>query len=281
MRGQSIELGEIPNEKGSQKMDYQDIIYTKEAGVATITFNRPDNRNTISPEMTQNIHKALEDAAKDDEVRVLVITGAGRVFNTGGNVRAMVEQYDQQDEKWKDQLGNEIPLTTLVHRFEKPVIAAINGVAAASGLDLALACDIRIASDRARFAQVFIRRGRIPPSGGTYFLPRLVGIDKACLLIWTGDMIDAKEAERIGLVTMVVPHEDLESATRDLAEKLAKGPPLAIKNAKRALYGGMGIDLESALEHIDPLLRELRETEDYKEGARAFVEKRQPIFKGR
>ena len=112
-------------------------------------------------------------------------------------------------------------------------------------------------------------------------MPRLVGIDKACLLIWTGDMIDAREAERIGLVTMVVPHEDLESATRDLAEKLAKGPPLAIKNAKRAIYGGMGIDLESALEHIDPLLRELRETEDYREGARAFVEKRQPIFKGR
>jgi len=264
-------------------MDYQGIIYTKEAGIATITFNRPDERNIFSPEMLESIYRALDDAAKDDKVRVVVITGTGHTFNTGGDVKAMVGEYDQpgKEIKGRKQRANEIPLTTLVHRFKKPVIAAVNGVAAAGGLDLALACDIRIASDRARFAQVFIRRGRIPPSGGTYFLPRLVGIDRACLLIWTGDMIDAKEAERIGLVTMVVPHEDLEYATRDLAEKLAKGPPLAIQKAKRAIYGGLGMDLESSLEYIEPFLKELRKTEDYKEGARSFVEKREPVFKGR
>jgi len=264
-------------------MDYQGIIYTKEEGIATITFNRPDERNIFSPEMLESIYQALDDAAKDDKVRVLVITGTGQVFNTGGDVKAMVKQYDQPGKgvKGREQGVNDIPLTTLVHRFEKPVIAAVNGVAAAGGLDLALACDIRIASDRARFAEVFIRRGRIPPSGGTYFLPRLVGIDRACLLIWTGDMIDAKEAERIGLVTMVVPHEDLENTTRDLAEKLAKGPPLAIQKAKCAIYEGLGMDLESTLKYVAPIFKELQDTEDHKEGARAFVEKREPVFKGR
>jgi len=148
------------------------------------------------------------------------------------------------------------------------------------GFDLALACDIRIASDRARFAEVFIRRGLIPAMGGTYFLPRLVGIDRACELIWTGDMIDAHEAERIGLVTRVVPHEELEAATWELAMKMAKGPPLAIRMAKRAIYRGLTQDLASALEYVQPLLQALRQTEDHVEGARAFVEKREPLFRG-
>jgi len=264
-------------------MEYQDIIYTKEEGIVTITLNRPDARNAYSPEMRVSVYEALEDATKDDNVRVVVLTGAGQSFSAGGDVKAMVEEYDQPGKEGdREKPGvTDRPLDSLLHRFKKPVIAAINGMAAGGGLDLALACDIRIASDRARFAEVFIRRGRIPPGGGTYFLPRLVGIDRACLLIWTGDMIDAKEAERIGLVTMVVPHEDLESTTRDLAEKLAKGPPLAIQKAKRAIYGGLGMDLESAMKYIAPFLEEIQGTEDYKEGARSFVEKREPLFKGR
>lgn len=264
-------------------MDYQDIIYTKEEGIATITLNRPDSRNSFSPEMIEGIYYSMKDAAKDDEVRVLVITGAGQTFCAGADVKAMVERFDQPSgtRKGRGKKVTERQVYSSFHRFEKPLIAAINGVAVGAGLDLALACDIRIASDRARFAEVYIRRGLIPAAGGTYYLPRLIGTDKACLLIWTGDIIDAKEAERIGLVTMVVPHEELENATWELAEKLAKGPPLAIKKAKRAIYEGLEMDIESTLDYVAPIIKELHDSEDHKEGAQAFVEKREPFFKGR
>ena len=264
-------------------MEYEDIIYTKEAGIATITLNRPDKMNSFSPAMNRSINQAVADAAKDDNVRVLVITATGRAFCAGADVKAMAHNADQPGGR---KMGgspesDNIQLPILLQRFEKPVIAAINGVAVGGGLDFACACDIRIASDKARFAEVFIRRGLIPAMGGIFFLPRLVGIDKACQLIWTGDMIDAKEAERIGLVTKVVPHEELGSATRELAEKLAKGPPLAIKRAKRAIYEGLGMDLQSTLDLVGTLIQELWNTEDHKEGAKAFVEKREPVFKGK
>ena len=264
-------------------MDYQDIIYTKEEGIATITLNRPDRMNAFSPAMSESIHEAMEDAAKDDKVRVLVITGKGRAFCSGGDVKAMAEKASQPrgEEGSSEQKTERVPLYVPLHKFEKPVIAAINGAAVGGGLDLALSCDIRIASDKARFAEVSIRRGLIPDGTGIHFLPRLVGIDKACQLIWTGDMIDAREAERIGLVTTVVPHEELESATKELAEKLAKGSPLAIRKAKRAVYEGLAMDLQSTLEYVDSTSEELWATEDHKEGARAFVEKREPVFKGR
>ena len=267
-------------------MDYQDIIYTKEGGIATITLNRPDRMNAFSPEMSASIYRAVEDAAEDKEVRVLVITGAGRAFCAGADVKAMAERTSQPssqaspEERPRDPEAGHVQLPILMQRFQKPIIAAVNGVAVGGGLDLACSCDIRIASDRARFAEVFIRRGLIPAMGGTYFLPRLVGIDRACQLIWTGDMVDAEEAERIGLVTMVVPHEELESATRELAEKLVKGPPLAIQKAKRAIYEALGMDLQAALQYAGSAVVELRQTEDHKEGARAFVEKREPVFRG-
>ena len=266
-------------------MDYEDIIYTKEEGIATITLNRPDRMNAFSPQMSEGIYRAVEDAAKDDAVRVLVITGAGRAFCAGADVKAMAEGLNQQGGEARGGVmeggAGHVQLPVLLQRFKKPIIAAINGVAVGGGLDFACACDIRIASDKARFAEVFIRRGLIPAMGGTFFLPRLVGVDRACQLIWTGDMVDAREAERIGLVTMVVPHEELESATRELAEKLAKGPPLAIQKAKRAIYEGLGMDLESTLQHIAADVQELWATEDHMEGARAFVEKREPVFKGK
>jgi len=226
-------------------MDYQDVVYTKEGGIATITLNRPDKMNAFTPGISGGIRMAVEEAAKN-----------------------------------KPRMRR-VPFAIQLQKCEKPVIAAINGVAIGHGLDLALACDIRIASDRARLAAAHVRRGMISHGGSTFFLPRLVGIDRACQLIWTGDMIDAREAERIGLVTMVVPHDELESATRELAEKIAKGPSLAIQSAKRAIYEGLEGDLETALEYVDTVFRELLKTEDHKEGTTAFVEKREPFFKGK
>jgi len=261
-------------------MDYQGIIYTKEEGIATITLNRPDRMNAFSPEMTRSIYRAVRDAEKDRKARVLVITGTGRAFCTGGDVKAMSERFDQPSTEEGESGSGEVQLPVLLQRFGKPIIASINGVTVAGGLDLACACDIRIASDRARFAMVYVRRGMVPVGGGTFLLPRLIGIDRACQLIWTGDMIDARAAESMGLVTTVVPHEELESVTRELAEKLAKGAPLAIQKAKRAIYEGLEMDMESALVHVASDVKELQESEDHKEGVRAFVEKRAPVFRG-
>ncbi len=262
-------------------MDYQDIIYTREEGIATITLNRPDRMNAFSPEMTRSIYQAVKDADQDEQVRVLVITGAGRAFCTGGDVRAMEQTIDQPAAEKDKPEPIDVRLPLCLQRFEKPIISAINGVTVAGGLDLACACDIRIASDRASFAMVYVRRGMIPVDGGTFLLPRLIGIDRACQLIWTGDRIDAREAERIGLVTMVVPHEELPSATRELAAKLAKGPPLVIQKAKRAIYEGLEMDMASAMGYVASAVKELNKTEDFEEGLRAFVEKREPVFKGR
>ncbi len=263
-------------------MDYQDIIYTKQEGIATITLNRPDKMNAFTPEMMDSVYQAVEDVRSDKEVKVLIITGTGRAFCSGADVKAMAKSFDQPG----GGRGRRVPgaervsLYLLFQRCEKPIIAAVNGVAVGGGLDLACACDIRIASDRARFAEVFIRRGMIPASGGTFFLPRLVGLDKALELIWTGDMVDATEARRIGLVTMVVPHEELESATLELAEKLAKGPSLAIQTAKRIVYEGLDMDLETTLKSVSAALKEITRTRDHEEGAKAFVEKREPVFRG-
>jgi len=261
--------------------DYPDILYTKENHIATITLDRPDKMNSFSAAMSDSLYRAVQDAATDKQVRVIVLTAKGRAFCSGADVKAMAQSFDKPG---AEQRGREIALRSsiyvLMQKCDKPIICAVNGVAAGGGLDLALACDIRIASDQARFAEVYIRRGMIPASGGTFFLPRLVGIDRACLMVWTGDMIDAHEAEKIGLVTMVVPQAELEMATMDLAEKLAKGPPLAIQRAKRAIYDGLTMNLDETLKMISPIVQELNQTEDHKEGARAFVEKREPVFRG-
>ena len=262
--------------------DYPDISYKKEGHIATITLDRPEKMNSFSAEMQDSLYRAISDSIQDKNIRVILLTGKGRAFCAGADVKQMAQRLDEPGGAERDmtQISDRVSLYVLMQKCDKPIICAVNGVAAGGGLDLALACDIRIASDQARFAEVFIRRGMIPASGGTYFLPRLVGIDRALLMAWTGDMVDAKEAERIGLVTMVVPHAELEIAAMEVAEKLAKGPPLAIQRAKRAIYEGLTLNLDQTLKMIGPIVKELNLTQDHKEGAKAFVEKREPVFKG-
>ncbi len=266
-------------------MDYEHLIYAKEEGIATITINRPQKLNAFTSAMYQGLSEIIDDVARDDGVRVLVITGTGRAFCVGADVKGLEQGLPKRPQPYAQPKPSADAvskiLTVPLQRMDKPVIAAINGIAAGGGLDTACACDIRIASERATFSSVFVRRGLLPTMGGTYFLPRLIGIDKACELIWTGDLIDAWEAERIGLVTRVVPHEELKAATEELATKLTKGPPLAIARAKKVIYDGLNMDLESALRDIMREYTALSQTEDHREALRAFLEKREPVFKGR
>ena len=272
-------------------MDEEHLIYTKDEGIATLTMNRPKALNAFTWDMYRRIVDMLKDASSDEQVRVLVVTGRGRAFCVGADVKSLEQGFStgpgttaDAGAKARNRAsagGTSDLVPVLLQSMNKPVIAAINGVTAGGGLDTACACDIRIASEKATFSSVFVRRGLLPTMGGTYFLPRLVGIDKACELIWTGDIIDAKEAERIGLVTRVVPHEELEAAIEELAAKLVKGPPLAIAKAKRVIYEGLNVDLESALNDIMRAYAELSQTEDHREALTAFLEKREPVFRGK
>jgi len=266
-------------------MELRDILYTREDGIATITLNQPQTLNALTTRMQQEWIRAIEDAANDDEVRVLVVTGAGRAFCAGANPRALDHVRQKQTSpmtRRRDLLdeGSQ-SMARAVMDLGKPYIGSINGAAVGGGMDLASMCDIRIASDRAKFSMAFVRMGVIPASGGCYFLPRIVGIANACELVWTGRMIDAQEALRMGYVSKVVPHDELAMATKELATQLAKGPAVAIRMAKRLIYRSLELDLNKALEDHDLAMLIVESTEDAKEGPRAWVEKREPIFKGR
>ena len=220
-------------------------------------------------------------AADNPDVRVVVLTGAGKAFCAGGDMKRMETGTGLTPPEQRDEIRTNHRIVKTIHEMEKPVIASVNGVAVGAGCDLVLACDMRIASEKARFGEVFANVGLVPDAGGTYFLPRLIGSAKAMELILTGRIIDAREADRIGLVNRVVPHDDLKKETMAFAEKLAQGPPLAMGMAKTAIYRGMQMDLASELEYEAYAQSILMETEDYQEGVKAFSEKRLPNYKGK
>src|SRR6266536_479986 len=264
-------------------MTYECLLYEVKDGIATLTLNRPDRLNALGGSLRADLHDAVTRSAADPDVRVMVITGAGKGFCAGGDVKAMSEAKAGQRER---PLGEKIApgrdRTLLAMReAPQPIIAAVNGAAAGAGMNLALGCDIRIASTEAKFAQAFVKRGLHPDWGGTYFLPRLVGMAKACEMIFPGDLIDAAEALRLGLVSAVYPPENLLPAAYDLALRIAAGPPIAIRLARRALYHNQAADLREALEFETFAQNVCAETADAREGIRAFVEKRAPRFQGR
>ncbi len=263
--------------------DYKCLLYEVKDAVATLTLNRPERLNALGDTLREDLHAAVLRASQDGDVRAVVLTGAGKAFCAGGDVKAMNEAKEGRAER---PLAEKVaPLRDRVllalRDAPKPVIAAVNGAAAGAGMNLALGCDIRLASTAAKFTQAFVKRGLHPDWGGTYFLPRLVGMAKACELVFTGDVIDAQEALRLGLVNAVYPPEELMRATYELAQKLAAGPPVAIRLAKRALYHSEAADLRAALEFETFAQNVCFETEDAREGIRAFVEKRAPLFRGR
>ncbi|MBI4831425.1 MAG: enoyl-CoA hydratase [Candidatus Lindowbacteria bacterium] len=263
-------------------MGWDNILLEKRNHIATITLNRPEKLNAFGGLMRQEIVQALDNVASDLETRVVIITGAGEAFCVGGDVMEFMDGSVKGLLKQTPSERHAMSKAVLaINAMEKPVIASVNGVAAGGGCNLALACDIRIASEKARFGQVFTRRGIHPDWGGIYFLPRLVGYAKAAELIFTGDVIDAKEAFKIGLVNRLVPHEELPSATRELAERIARNAPIPISFAKRGLQNFYKWDLAHAVDYEAYVLEVVMKTEDITEGFTAFVEKRDPVFKGR
>jgi 2-(1,2-epoxy-1,2-dihydrophenyl)acetyl-CoA isomerase len=264
-------------------MTYKCLIYEVKDGIATLTLNRPERLNALGDTLRDDLHDAIVKSSVDPDVRVIVVTGAGKGFCAGGDVKAMNENREAGRERPLLEKVTPSRDRTLLAMQDapQPIIAAVNGAAAGAGMNLALACDIRIASTAARFAQAFVRRGLHPDWGGTYFLPRIVGMAKAAELIFTGDLIDAEEALRLGIVSRVVAPEELMPAVHELARKIAAGPPVAIRLARRALYHNAECDLRQALEFETFAQNVCQETDDAREGIRAFVEKRAPVFRGR
>jgi len=262
-------------------MTYQTLLYDKADAIATITLNRPDKLNAMSPRLLDELVAALREADEAEEVRAIIITGAGRGFCSGADLSP--EEETPEGEGHHPELFDRFGKMALaLEKAHKPLLAAVNGAAVGAGLSLALGCDIRIASERARFSSIFVRRGLVPDGGASLLLPRLVGLPRALELMFLGDIIDAAEAERIGLVSQVVPHEELMNAAREMAKRLAKGPPLALELIRKIVYRGLTHnDLALQVEAEAAANRITMASEDYQEGVRAFMEKREPEFGGR
>lgn len=264
-------------------MTYECLLYEVKDGIATLTLNRPERLNALGGTLRQDLHDAVTRAGADPEVRVMVVTGAGKGFCSGGDVKAMGEaKAGQRERPLLEKIAPGRDRTLLAMReAPQPIIAAVNGAAAGAGMNLALGCDLRIASTAAKFTQAFVKRGLHPDWGGTYFLPRVVGMAKACEMIFTGEVIDAAEALRLGIVSRVVAPEELLPTAYEVARRIAAGPPVAIRLAKRSLYANEDLDLRGALQMETMAQNICFETEDAAEGIRAFAEKRAPVFRGR
>ena len=259
-------------------MAYKTIILEKKDKVAKLTLNRPDKMNGLDQEMCQELVAATEEVGKDGDVKAVIITGSGKAFCAGGDLSSTM--YDVKDPKaLSDIILMFGQVSVNINTMAKPTIAMVNGAAVGAGFSFALACDMRIASDKARFGHVYLNIGVQSDAGGTYFLPRLVGVAKACELVFTGKVIDAAEAERIGLVNWVVPAGELESETTKLAAQLARGSSLAMGMAKKSIYRGLTMDLPTAVEFEARAHTLTMISDDMTEGIAAFKEKRQPNFK--
>lgn len=260
---------------------YEHILVSEAEGIVTITLNRPDKLNAFIGHMRRDLAEALEHAGSDRSVRVVIVTGAGRAFCAGGDVAFMAELMDRRDaEEFSRILGAGRRVITAIRQMTKPVIASINGPASGAGCNLAFACDLRIASNSATFSQSFAKVGLHPDWGGTYFLPRLVTPNKACEMFFLGESIDAAEALRLGIINRVVTPEELENTTLQLAERLRAAPPIALAAAKHAVYMSEGAELEEMLRYETEAQLRCFESEDGREGVRAFLEKREPRFTG-
>jgi len=260
-------------------VEFKNTLYEKADGVATISINRPQALNALNEATLLELSHRLSDAEQDADIKVVVITGAGdRAFCAGADLNVMKTATPYKG-MHLSLIGQKV--TMEVEEATKPVIAAINGYALGGGLELAMACDIRIASAKAKLGQPEVNVGLIPGWGGTQRLPRLVGKGIAKEMIFTGENIDAKRAEHLGLVNMVVPPEELKTAVKEMASKLMSKPPIGLELAKHLINNSTEVDLKSGLRNEAVAFGVLASTEDFKEGVNAFLEKRKPQYKGK
>jgi enoyl-CoA hydratase/carnithine racemase len=272
-------------------MPYKMILVNRQDDIGTVILNRPDKRNAFNMEMMSEMDMAFEELAKDKEVKAIILTAEGRVFSAGldfnwaatmdtqnlppmaSTVRGRGVAYDEK---------SFLTLVLKIQSMPKPVIAAINGLTLGGAFVLAIACDLKIASENAQFGMLQVKRGLIPDGGGTYLLPRAVGLTKSLELALVGDMVDAREAERIGLVNKVVPQDKLINAARETATKIARNAPLAVAMTKAAMYRSLHEpDLAEHMDYEVYIMNILFGTEDFQEGMNSLFEKREPIFKGK
>ena len=260
-------------------MEFKLVKYEKSERIATITLNRPEALNAFSKEVVEEVLHALDDAKNDENVRVVVLTGAGqKAFSAGADIKAMIGM-NALKARELSLMGEKLCLA--LENLEKPVIAALNGYALGGGLEVAMSCDLRIASENSRMGQTEINIGLIPGWGGTQRLTRLVGRAKAKELVLTGKIIDAKVAEQLGIVNMTVPADKFTETVRQFALELATKAPVALRVSKALINKGADISLDSAIALEREGFGVVASTEDLQEGVRAFSEKRKPVFKGK
>jgi len=264
-------------------MSFETILLEKKEGIGVLTLNRPERMNAFNEKMEAEFVQAIQEVSQDDEIRVLVVTGAGKAFCAGADVGRMSgeEKKPKGAEEFRRGFRNIQGIILGLQRLEKPTIAMVNGSAVGGGFDLACACDLRTGSEHARFMVAFTRIGLFPGWGGTWLYARIIGIPKAAEMLFTGDFLEAKEAERLGLLNRLVPAAELEKETMSLARRIANGPPIAIRLAKMQLYKGLEMDLETAMQVAAACETITLTSEDHKEGVAAFREKRPPQYKGK
>jgi enoyl-CoA hydratase/carnithine racemase len=260
-------------------MEYETIIYEKKEGIGTITLNRPKMMNALNSRVFRELGHILVEIERDDSIAVVIITGGEKFFAAGADITEISGISTPIDAH--DFLKEPQAVFNKIENLEKPIIAAVGGLALGGGCELAMACDLRIAAENASFGQPEIKIGVIPGGGGTQRLPRIVGVTKAKEILFTGDFIDASEAYRIGLVNKVIPVASLMDEARKMALKIARQPRLALKMTKLAINGGMNMELKSAIAYEARCSEILFSTEDQKEGMKAFIEKRKPVFNNR
>ena len=270
--------------------DYQHIILDKDPveHIAKLTLNRPERLNALNDSAMDEVGHAVEDVRGDDSIRVLIMTGAGRAFCAGGDLQTMIGGNEpgalvsENADDIRRSFERVQRFMLGLHRMEKPVIAMVNGTAAGGGFDLACVCDIRIGSTEARFMSAYVRIGLFPGFGGTWLYPRALGsMGKAAEMLFTGDFLEAEEAYRLGFLNKLVPQEDLEKVTLELARKIAAGPPIAIRLAKLMLYKGLEFDLETAMQMAAAAETITLTSKDHEEGTAAIRESRKAVYEGR